>query len=121
MKESEQRESQQFPRCHFTHTSLCSPLVPAGSLPAVAKGTHAIVPLVEKLGKDQWEAAVVRQDDDRLLLSVNSPPTAVIGRYQLTVETSCASGEFISTHDPANDIVVLFNPWCRGEERKLEH
>lgn len=87
----------------------------------MAKGTHAIVPLVEKLGNDQWEAAIARRDGDRLLLSINSPPTAVIGRYQLTVETSCASGEFISTHDPANDIVVLFNPWCRGEERKLEH
>lgn len=101
---------------------LRSRLVPplAGSLPAVAKGTHAIVPLVDELGNDQWEAAVARQDGDRLLLSVNSPPTAVIGRYQLTVETSCASGEFISAHDPANDIVVLFNPWCRGEERKLE-
>lgn len=86
----------------------------------MAKGTHAIAPLVDELGNDQWEAAIVRQDGDRLLLSVNIPRTAVIGQYQLTVETSCASGEFISTHDPDNDIVVLFNPWCRGEERKLE-
>lgn len=105
----------------FLTPLLISRPVPSGPLPAVAKGTHAIVPLVEKLGNDQWEAAIARRDGDRLLLSINSPPTAVIGRYQLTVETSCASGEFISTHDPANDIVVLFNPWCGGEERKLEH
>lgn len=87
----------------------------------MAKGTHVIIPLVEKLGNDRWEAVIVKRDGDRLLLSVNSPPTAVIGRYRLTVETSCAIGEFVSTHKPANDIIVLFNPWCRGEERKLDH
>ncbi|KAM9358547.1 protein-glutamine gamma-glutamyltransferase K-like [Symphorus nematophorus] len=86
-----------------------------GPLPAVSKGTHVIIPLVEDLEDNRWEAAVVKQDDKRIKLSVNSPPTAVIGRYQLIVETNCANGQAISTHNPANDIYMLFNPWCEDD------
>ncbi|KAF7203306.1 protein-glutamine gamma-glutamyltransferase K-like isoform X2 [Nothobranchius furzeri] len=91
-----------------------------GSLPAVSKGTHVIVPLVESLEDGCWEAAVVKQDDNRIKLSVNSPPTAVIGRYQLTVETSCANSQATSPHDPANDIYMLFNPWCEEDSVFLD-
>ncbi|KAK2835844.1 hypothetical protein Q5P01_016328 [Channa striata] len=86
-----------------------------GPLPTVSKGTHVIVPLVEQLEGKRWEAAVVQQNDKKIHLSVSSPPTAVIGRYQLTVETNCANGPFSSTHDPANDVYVLFNPWCEDD------
>lgn len=86
-----------------------------GPLPTVSKGTHVIIPLVEELEDHRWEATVVKQDDKRIHLSVNSPPTAVIGRYQLTVETNCANGRAVSTHDPANDIYMLFNPWCEED------
>ncbi|XP_020499452.2 protein-glutamine gamma-glutamyltransferase K-like [Labrus bergylta] len=83
-----------------------------GSLPSVAKGTHVIVTLVEDLEDGRWEAAVVKQEYNKIKLSVNSPSTAVIGRYQLTVETHCPSGHAVSEHNPDNDIYMLFNPWC---------
>ncbi|XP_071343022.1 protein-glutamine gamma-glutamyltransferase K-like [Trachinotus anak] len=86
-----------------------------GPLPMVSKGTHVIIPLAEKLENNRWEAAVVSQEDKRMKLSVNSPPTAIIGRYQLTVETSSTNGQSVSKHDPANDIYVLFNPWCEED------
>ncbi|KAM3875941.1 protein-glutamine gamma-glutamyltransferase K-like [Diretmus argenteus] len=86
-----------------------------GSLPTVAKGTHVIIPLVEELEDDRWEAAIVKQDGNRIKLSVNSLPTAVTGRYQLTVATHCPKGEATSTHDPTNDIYMLFNPWCEDD------
>ncbi|KAK9534403.1 hypothetical protein VZT92_008252 [Zoarces viviparus] len=86
-----------------------------GPLPTVSKRTHVIIPLVEEVKDGRWEAAVVRQDDKKMMLSVNSPPTAVIGRYQLTVETTSANGQAVSTHDPANDIYMLFNPWCEDD------
>lgn len=82
----------------------------------MSKGTHVIIPLVEELEGDRWEAAVAAQDDKRINLSVNSSPSAVIGRYELTVETICANGPASSTHDPANDIYMLFNPWCEGKQ-----
>ncbi|XP_059197526.1 protein-glutamine gamma-glutamyltransferase K-like [Centropristis striata] len=86
-----------------------------GPLPTVAKGTHVIIPLVKDLEDVRWEAAIVKQDDKRIKLSVNSAPTAVIGRYQLIVETDCPNGQAISTHDPANDLYMLFNPWCEDD------
>ncbi|XP_060934529.1 protein-glutamine gamma-glutamyltransferase K-like [Limanda limanda] len=86
-----------------------------GPLPTVSKGTHVIIPLVEGLEDGRWEAAIVEQDDKRIKLSVNSPPTAVIGRYQLTVETTNSHGQAFSTHNPANDIYMLFNPWCEDD------
>nr|XP_046247573.1 protein-glutamine gamma-glutamyltransferase K-like isoform X2 [Scatophagus argus] len=86
-----------------------------GPLPAVSKGTHVVIPLVEDLEDDRWEAAVVKQEDKKIKLSVNSPPTAIIGCYQLTVETDSPNGRAISTHDPANDIYILFNPWCEDD------
>ncbi|KAM3619098.1 uncharacterized protein V6R79_002969 [Siganus canaliculatus] len=86
-----------------------------GPLPTVSKQTHVIVPLVENLEDNRWEAAVVKQDNKRIKLSVNSPATAVVGRYQLVVETDCASGQAFSQHDPANDIYMLFNPWCEDD------
>uniref|UniRef100_A0A3Q4G2V1 Protein-glutamine gamma-glutamyltransferase K n=1 Tax=Neolamprologus brichardi TaxID=32507 RepID=A0A3Q4G2V1_NEOBR len=86
-----------------------------GPLAVVAKGTHVIIPLVAKLEGDRWEAAVVKQEVKKIKLLVNSPTTAVIGRYQLTVETNNQNGSASSTHDPANDIYILFNPWCQGK------
>ncbi|KAG8003440.1 Protein-glutamine gamma-glutamyltransferase K [Nibea albiflora] len=86
-----------------------------GLVPTVSKKTHVIIPLVEELQDGRWEAAIVKQDDKRIMLSVNSSPTAVIGQYQLIVETDCANGQAVSTHDPANDIYMLFNPWCEGD------
>lgn len=90
-----------------------------GPLPTVAKGTHVIIPLVAELQDDCWEAAVVKQKNNKLLLSVNSLPTASIGRYELTVHTTCPNGQAVSTHDPANDVYILFNPWCEGKEIAL--
>ncbi|AWP11240.1 putative protein-glutamine gamma-glutamyltransferase K-like [Scophthalmus maximus] len=87
-----------------------------GPLPSMSKGTHVIIPLVEGLEDGRWEAAVVEQADKRMKLSVNSPPTAAIGRYQLTVETTCPNGQAMSTHDPANDIYMLLNPWCEDDK-----
>ncbi|XP_013884096.1 protein-glutamine gamma-glutamyltransferase K [Austrofundulus limnaeus] len=86
-----------------------------GLLPSVSKQTHVIVPVVEELEDGRWEAAVVKQEGRRIKLAVNSPPTAVIGQYQLTVETSCANGQAVSTHDPVNDVYLLFNPWVEDD------
>ncbi|KAJ8278246.1 hypothetical protein GJAV_G00085530 [Gymnothorax javanicus] len=86
-----------------------------GSLPVVSKGTHVIIPLLEELKEGCWEAKIAEQVGKKLKLSVNSPPTALIGQYQLTVETHSPSGEALSPHDPSNDIYMLFNPWCKDD------
>lgn len=97
----------------------CPCVCSSGPLPAVAKGTQVSVPLVEDLEDGRWEAAVVKQEGNRIQLSVNSPATAAVGRYQLTVETTCTGGHAVSTHNPDNDVYILFNPWCEGKPPSL--
>lgn len=81
----------------------------------MSKGTHVIIPLVEELEDDRWECKVVKQDGNRVQLTVNSLPTAAIGRYELTVVTHSPKGEATSTYDSANDIYMLFNTWNESE------
>ncbi|KAM3865704.1 protein-glutamine gamma-glutamyltransferase K-like [Diretmus argenteus] len=86
-----------------------------GPKPMVSKGTHVIVPLVEELEDEVWEAKIVEQNDKKIKLSVNSSPKAVIGLYGLTVTTCSAKGEVATTHDFGQSIAMLFNPWCEED------
>ncbi len=80
----------------------------------VSKGTHVIIPLVDHLEDERWEAKIVEQNGNKIKLSVNSPATAVCGLYGLAVTSSSSKGE-ATTHDSSKNIVMLFNPWCEGK------
>lgn len=86
----------------------------AGALPLVSKGTHVIIPLVDSLEDERWEAKVVEQSGNKIKLSVNSPATAVCGLYGLTVTSGPSRGEAGNTHACSKNVVMLFNPWCEG-------
>ncbi|XP_022534619.2 protein-glutamine gamma-glutamyltransferase K [Astyanax mexicanus] len=86
-----------------------------GPLPLVSKGTHIIIPLVEELQDLCWEAKIVEQNSNRIKLSVNSSPKAVVGQYALTITTWCPKSEAVTTYDPEKHIYMLFNPWCEED------
>ncbi|KAL6104836.1 tgm1 [Pungitius sinensis] len=86
-----------------------------GPLPLVSKGTHVIIRLVDHLEDERWEAKIVEQSGNKIKLSVNSPATAVIGLYGLTVTTSTSKDEAATVHDPNKNITLLFNPWCEED------
>ncbi|XP_061680495.1 protein-glutamine gamma-glutamyltransferase K-like [Syngnathoides biaculeatus] len=86
-----------------------------GPLPTVSKGTHVIIPLVDELQDNLWQASPKEWDGARMKLSVSSPAGAAVGRYRLQVETESPGGRAVSVHDPANDFYVLFNPWCDAD------
>uniref|UniRef100_A0A3P9IIN6 Protein-glutamine gamma-glutamyltransferase K n=1 Tax=Oryzias latipes TaxID=8090 RepID=A0A3P9IIN6_ORYLA len=102
------------------HTDRLHLHLKTGPIPKVGKRTHVIVPLVEELKGNCWEAAVVEENDKRIKLSVNSPGTAVIGRYRLTVEITCPNGLAIYTFNPSDDIYMLFNPWSKDDSVFLD-
>ena len=84
----------------------------------VSKGTHVIIPLVDHLEDERWEAKIVAANGNKVKLSVNSPARAVIGLYGLSVVTCSAKGEAATTYNSNKNIVMLFNPWCEGKEIK---
>uniref|UniRef100_A0A8C1QHP6 Protein-glutamine gamma-glutamyltransferase K n=1 Tax=Cyprinus carpio TaxID=7962 RepID=A0A8C1QHP6_CYPCA len=91
-----------------------------GPLPQVSKKTHIIIPLVDELEDERWEAKIVEQNINRVKLSVNSPVTAVIGKYKLTITTQCLKTGETTTHDSDKDIYMLFNPWCEDDTVYME-
>ncbi|XP_053739250.1 protein-glutamine gamma-glutamyltransferase K [Synchiropus splendidus] len=91
-----------------------------GPLPLVSKGTHVIIPLVDQLEDERWEAKIVEQDGNKIKLSVNSPVNAVVGLYGLTVTTSTLKGDHPNTFNPNKNVVMLFNPWCEDDSVFLD-
>ncbi|XP_076839965.1 protein-glutamine gamma-glutamyltransferase K-like [Brachyhypopomus gauderio] len=79
------------------------------------KDPKVTVPVVEDLQNNCWEAKITETKDNKIKLSVNSPPTAAIGRYHLNVVTESPSGHTTSPNNPDNDIIILFNPWCEDD------
>lgn len=81
----------------------------------MSKGTHVIIPLVEHLEDERWEAKITEQNGSKIKLSVNSPASAVIGLYELTVMTRSLKDEVPNAHNSCKNIIMLFNPWCEGK------
>ncbi|KAM9845287.1 protein-glutamine gamma-glutamyltransferase K [Aulostomus maculatus] len=86
-----------------------------GPLPLVSKGTHVIIPLVDRLQDKRWEAKVVEQNGNKIKLSVNSLASAVIGLYGLSVMTHTLKDEAATTYNSKKNIILLFNPWCEED------
>ncbi|KAK3518803.1 hypothetical protein QTP70_014891, partial [Hemibagrus guttatus] len=84
-------------------------------MPMLSRGTLVTVPLVDKLENKCWEAKIVEQKDTRIKLSINSPPTAPIGCYELSVITWTPKGRTRFSCKPEDYIYLLFNPWCKDD------
>ncbi|XP_047225173.1 protein-glutamine gamma-glutamyltransferase K [Girardinichthys multiradiatus] len=91
-----------------------------GSLPIVSKGTHVIIPLVDSLEDERWEAKITEQTCNKIRLSVNSPADAVIGLYGLTVTTQSAKDEEPTFYNSSENIIMLYNPWCEEDNVFLD-
>ncbi|KAM9349409.1 protein-glutamine gamma-glutamyltransferase K [Symphorus nematophorus] len=92
-----------------------------GPLPMVSKGTHVIIPLVDHLEDERWEAKIVQQNGNKVKLSVNSPASAVCGLYGLTVACNSSKCEAATTHSSSKNIIILFNPWCEEDTVFLDN
>ncbi|XP_028832507.1 protein-glutamine gamma-glutamyltransferase K [Denticeps clupeoides] len=91
-----------------------------GSLPLVSKGTHVIIPLVDELEDNCWEAKIVEQYNKKIKLYVNSPSNALIGKYSLAIALQGTEGEETKTHESGKDIYMLFNPWSEEDTVYME-
>ncbi|XP_051735965.1 protein-glutamine gamma-glutamyltransferase K isoform X3 [Ctenopharyngodon idella] len=86
----------------------------------VTTGIRISVPLVDELEDLRWEMKIVEQKDKRIRLSVNTLPTASIGRYMITVESFSPKGKLLFPCAP-NDLYLLFNPWCEADPVFLDN
>ncbi|XP_027502107.1 protein-glutamine gamma-glutamyltransferase 2 [Corapipo altera] len=82
--------------------------VDTGPCPSETSGTRSHFAMTDCPEESSWSAVMQQQDGESLSVSLCSPPSARIGRYTLTLETStgyqgssCHIGHFI----------LLFNAW----------
>ena len=93
----------------------------SGYRPQQSKGSVIRVPisLTKERAYKAWSANLAQVNKESVRLQVTSPVDAVVGKYQLYVETkttirgSDKPEEYRYQHP--EDIIVLFNPWCRGQ------
>ncbi|XP_051488984.1 protein-glutamine gamma-glutamyltransferase 2 isoform X1 [Apus apus] len=82
--------------------------VETGPCPIETSGTRCHFAMTDFPEESGWSAVVQQQDGDSLSVSLCSPPSARIGRYSLTLETSTGY-QGASYH--LGDFVLLFNAW----------
>lgn len=78
------------------------------------RGIRIIVRLVDELLDGRWEMKIVEQNDTKIKLSVNTPASASIGQYKVSVVTYSLKGGMIFPYAQNNEFYMLFNPWCEG-------
>ena len=80
-------------------------------------GTYIVV------GNDskKWNMSVDASNAQNLVFTVNSPPTAMIGRYQVAIYLESTIDGFTEySLDDEPDIIILCNPWCKEDSVYLE-
>ncbi|KAJ7377351.1 hypothetical protein OS493_029710 [Desmophyllum pertusum] len=89
-----------------------------GYRPQESKGSIIRVPLTKETVYGAWSVKIAQFNRENVRLQVTSAADAVVGRYQFYVETKTSvSGsdkqeEF--RYQYPEEIIVLFNPWCKG-------
>ncbi|KAL5022509.1 hypothetical protein ScPMuIL_001664 [Solemya velum] len=94
-----------------------------GRVPLQSKGTVVPVHKVKNLLSGQWGFQVLGVQEKSLTVKVISAPDAIVGRYQLFVDTKRTSHEGIvekSRFGHPDDIYIIFNPWCPDDIVYLE-
>ncbi|KAM4622715.1 protein-glutamine gamma-glutamyltransferase E-like [Discoglossus pictus] len=86
-----------------------------GPSPSEETKTKATFPLFKAQGHEKWSGVLTANKDTSLTVTMNSPPTAAIGRYFLRVAfSSSVSNKSLPQY--IGGLYFLFNPWCPDDE-----
>ena len=80
-------------------------------------GTHIVVGVDSK----KWSLSIDASDASNPVVTVNSPPHAMIGRYQVAIYLeSTVDGVTEHALDEEPDFILLCNPWCPEDSVYVE-
>lgn len=94
-----------------------------GRQPLQSKGTVVPVQRVEALRQNIWAYQLLRVEDKIVHLKVCTSPDAIVGRYNLFIETIHTNehGDVEKCrYSQPDDIYLLFNPWCKDDQVYME-
>merc|ERR1711892_67635 len=88
-----------------------------GERPSLMSGTHIVVGIDSK----KWTLSVDASDASNPIVTVTSPPQAMIGRYQVAIYLeSTVDGVTEHALDEEPDFILLCNPWCQEDSVFVE-
>lgn len=67
----------------------------------------------QREARDKWWFDQQRAQDE-IVLTLHSPPDAVVGHYRLAVVAKSPFGHVVDKADKMG-FHLLFNPWCKGQ------
>ncbi|KAK3741947.1 hypothetical protein RRG08_024693 [Elysia crispata] len=94
----------------------------AGEKPNPAKGTLVQFILSDKDKPKEWGAKIVSKKGHNLKISVFTPPTVYVGKWEFSVEVVKKSESTVDVYTYEHDgpIYILFNPWCKDDSVYLD-
>lgn len=94
-----------------------------GRQPLQSKSTVVPVHRVQALKDRVWGYQLVRVEDKQVQLKVCTSPDAIVGRYNLFIETTHKNEQGEQEkyrYAQPDDIYLLFNPWCPEDQVYLD-
>ncbi|KAK3769509.1 hypothetical protein RRG08_027078 [Elysia crispata] len=89
----------------------------AGDNPKSVNGTYVEFILSEEDLPKQWGAKIVSQEGTKLIISVLTPPTLYVGKWELSVDTVKKADNSVAVYKYGHNqpIYIIFNPWCEDD------
>ncbi|BFZ12584.1 hypothetical protein BsWGS_15622 [Bradybaena similaris] len=93
-----------------------------GSRPTQSRGSVVPVVQVDRIQEGQWGFELAAVQDKSVTLRVSSSSDAIVGRYELFIDTQHLKDDVIEKwrHKHADDIFILFNPWQKDDAVYLQ-
>lgn len=85
--------------------------VVTGPDPKKSEGSKIVISFAEELNVKRWSAVINSVTKNELSLTITSSPRAIIGRYSLSLQH-----DYMDISYFLGNFVLLFNPWCAGDE-----
>ncbi|KAK3599211.1 hypothetical protein CHS0354_012819 [Potamilus streckersoni] len=97
-----------------------------GPSPLSTKNTLAVFQVDEtgknNFGPNEWGATLLSQKENELSVDIHVPANCIVGEWELKVTTSIKGKDKegkdtvkLFTYEHADDIIILFNPWCKDD------
>ncbi|XP_068160153.1 coagulation factor XIII A chain-like [Antennarius striatus] len=85
-----------------------------GKTPSASKGTLEVVTFGSRRG-GSWSGKLLAVEGATLTLEVTPTANAIVGKFQTCVSIVTPNGMQCSDRDPASDLYLLFNAWCKDD------
>ncbi|XP_070577279.1 hemocyte protein-glutamine gamma-glutamyltransferase-like [Ptychodera flava] len=85
-----------------------------GHKPVISDGSLVEVPRVTSPVVNDWGFDITRHDGSSVRVTIYTPADCLIGKYKMVVRATTEKMKY-DEYEVADEIYVLFNPWCEAD------